>query len=223
LDEHNVIPNKLWDVSLFYIFEIIIPFIVNFKRKNILIQLSDNIWEHIREGDEKAFRIIFERFYSELCGYASHILHNNQISEELVQDIFIKIWNNRHKIEIKNSPRAYLYQSVHNQAINHAKQLMTEKFRRFQLMDESRWKFIENNYFIDDYLIEKLEAKDTQIKIEHAIAELPPQCKEVFKLNRFEEKSVTEIAHQLNVSENTVRTQLFRALSKIKKAILFFL
>lgn len=188
-----------------------------------MIQLNDNIWNHIRDGNEKAFRFFFERYYSELCGYASHILHNNQLSEELVQDIFIKLWNNRQKIEIKSSPRAYLYQSVHNHAINYAKQQMTEKYKRFQLMDETRWKFIENNYFIDDYLIEKLEAQDTQIKIEQAIAELPPQCKEVFKLNRFEEKSVPEIAHQLNVSENTVRTHIFRALSRIKKAILLFL
>lgn len=185
-------------------------------------QEVNSIWENIRDGNEKAFKNLFERYYPELCGYASHILHNNILSEELVQDIFIKIWNNRLKIDIKTSIKAYLYHSVHNQSINCARQLMTEKNKHFQLMDESRWKFIENNYYVDDYLIEKLEAIDTQTKIEQAIADLPPQCREVFKLNRFADKSVSEIANMLKVSENTVRTHLFRAIAKIKKVILFF-
>lgn len=185
--------------------------------------ISENIWKQIQDDDEKAFKALFEKYYNCLCFYASQIVHNDQLSEELVQDVFVKLWNNRTRIIITGSLQSYLYQSVHNQAINSLKHLMTEKLRNFLLVDEAKWKFIENNYAIDDFLMEKIEAQDTAQKIEKAIEELPDQCREIFKHSRFEDKSVTDLARQFKVTENTIRTHLFRALAKIKKTLQIFL
>lgn len=181
--------------------------------------IDENIWKRIQKEDEKAFEILFYTFYSSLCFYANQIIHNHELSEELVQDVFLKIWQSHHKIEIKSSIRAYLYQAVHNQAINTLKQQSANKLKVNQLTGDAIWKFIEDTYFIDEYLLEKLEASETEELINKIISQLPEQCREIFILSRFEGKTNQEISEIFQITENSVRTQLYRALTKIKEAL----
>jgi RNA polymerase sigma-70 factor, ECF subfamily len=184
-----------------------------------LYSLNQNIWDRIKEGDEKAFELLFNNIYPGLCYYAYRLIPNRELSEELVQDVLLKIWQNRNQLILRGTIQSYLYQSVHNQSINAIKQHATHKFRVHQLTGEATWKFIEDTYSIDDFLIEHMEAEETEGLINQTISTLPSQCREIFQLSRFEGKSTDEIASQFGITENSVRTQLYRALRKIKEAL----
>jgi RNA polymerase sigma-70 factor (ECF subfamily) len=180
----------------------------------------DYYWQKVQEkGDENALEWIFKNTYPSLCFYAFQIVGDRFLSEEIVQDVFTNLWQNRNKIAIKGSFKAYLYQSVRNLAINVLIQNSTLKKSVNNLVSIEFWQEIQNNLKFEAFLIEKLEAEETQLVIDKAISELPEQCREIFKLSRNEFKSNDEIADYLGISVNTVRTQIFRALEKIKEAL----
>jgi RNA polymerase sigma-70 factor, ECF subfamily len=180
---------------------------------------NTDIWQKIQEGDEKSFEILYHKYYSSLCFYANQFVQNTEIVKELVQDTFLKIWQNRSQLTIRGSVQSYLYQTIHNQSINELKHLSRNKCKVHHLVDESYWKFIEDTYAIDEFLIEKLEAHETEGLINEVIARLPAQCRDIFILSRFAKKTSKEIAELLGLSENSVRTQIYRALAKIKDAL----
>ena len=184
-----------------------------------MLPSNNNTWGKIQDGDEKSFENLYHTYYPSLCFYANQLVQDAELAEELVQDVFLKIWQNRSQIIIRGSFQSYLYQSVHNQSINSLKHLSTNKCKAFKLFGEAYWKFIEETYSIDVFLIENLEARETENLIHQAISGLPAQCREIFIMSRIAKKSSKEIAELLNLSENSVRTQIYRALAKIKETL----
>ena len=89
--------------------------------------IIEKYWERIREGDERAFEIVFKEVYPPLHVYASHILRDKFIADEIVLDVFSKIWENRQNIYIKTSFKAYLIRCVRNQAIDYVKKQSGQK------------------------------------------------------------------------------------------------
>jgi RNA polymerase sigma-70 factor (ECF subfamily) len=87
------------------------------------------------------------------------------------------------------------------------------------MTNEKTWQFIADNYKIDDYLIDKIFSDETEAIIEHIIKELPDQCSKVFIMSRIESLNNGEIALRLGLSENTVKTHIYRALQKIAIAL----
>jgi RNA polymerase sigma factor (sigma-70 family) len=122
-------------------------------------------------------------------------------------------------IYIKGSFKAYPFQSVHYHALNAIRQQKTGKDSVNLITPEKTWKFISDNYRIDNYLIENIVSDETEAIIEHIIKELPDQCSKVFLRSRFESLKNEEIAAQLGLSENTVKTHIYRALQKIASAL----
>ncbi len=173
-------------------------------------------WLKARDGDKEAFECLFKSFYASLCFYACHLTHDSFLAEEIVQDVFTKLWKDRENIRIRESIRSYLYKSVHNTAINALISKRTNKNSVHQTLPSEEWLKLVENYEANAFLIEFIEAEDTEKIIKKVIENLPAQCKEVFILNRFENKSVEEIANQLGISVNTVRTHIYRALEKIR-------
>lgn len=184
-----------------------------------MLQSNNHIWQKIQEGDEKSFESLYHMYYASLCFYASQLIQNTETAKELVQDVFLKIWQNRSQLTIRGTIQSYLYQSVHNQSINTLKHISTNKFKVHQHYGEAYWKFIEETYAIDEFLIERLETQETENLINQVITRLPAQCREIFIMSRFANKSSKEIAALLNLSENSVRTQIYRALAKIKETL----
>jgi RNA polymerase sigma-70 factor (ECF subfamily) len=182
-----------------------------------MIEIQDNeLLLHIKNDNQSAFEVIFLRYYSGLCSYASTILADRDNSEEIVQDTFVKFWENRNQLEINNSLKAYLYRTVHNQCLN---QIESKKIRdlysknQMQAYEKSLTEIIP---FSNDYPIANLIAQELEEKIQKSIETLPEQCKEVFLLIRIQKKSYQEVAQKLNISVNTVKTQMQRAVFKLK-------
>lgn len=179
-----------------------------------------NYWDKIKEGDEKSFELLFKGLFPELCNYALQYTADRFLAEEIVQDVFLKIWQNREEITPTKSVKAYIFQAVHNSCINSIIQKKNKKnIYNIFLSDES-WEIIQESTQIDSFLLEKLEAQDTEQIIKQIIQTLPTGCSEIFRLSRFENRSNQEISEQLNISISTVRTQIYRALEKISEGLL---
>jgi len=179
----------------------------------------NSYWQKIKTGDEKAFETLFKKINGSLCYYALQITKDQFVAQEIVQDVFLKIWQTRETIVIRGSFKAYLYLMTHNLAINTLIKNNTRKNTVIELISNDLWKNTEAVLEMNPFLLEKLEAEETNRTIEKAINKLPQQCRDVFSLSRFDNKTNKEIAYLLNITESTVRTHIFRALEKIEKAL----
>lgn len=176
-------------------------------------------WQKIKNGDERAFEALFKEISGSLCYYAYQITNDHFMSQEIVQDVFLKIWQNRNQIVIRGSLKAYLYLTTHNIAINTLIKNNTRKNSVSKLISNDLWKDLEATLEMNPFLLEKLEADEINKTIEKTINDLPQQCREIFSLSRLQNKTNKEISTLLNIAEGTVRTQIFRALEKIEEAL----
>lgn len=167
---------------------------------------------------EKDFDILFKNLYPPLCGFANRILSNLSEAEELVQDVFVNLWLNQSRIIIQTSIKAYLYQMVHNAAINRLEHLRTQKNQVNKVASEQEWLNIHMSYSVNDSFLEILESKETEARILKELEQLPDKCREIFLLSRYRNLTNAEISKKLNLSQATVRVQLFRALNHLRKA-----
>ena len=172
-----------------------------------------------QEGDLESFENIYKETSGFVYNVAFRIVNSKQDAEEVVQDVFLKIWENRAELSIKGSFKAYLFQSVHNHALNAIRQQKTRKESVNMLGSEKTWKFISDTYDFDDNLIDRIFSDETEEIIDRIIKELPEQCQKVFIMSRYESLKNEKIAAQLGLSENTVKTHIYRALQKITFAL----
>jgi len=171
---------------------------------------------NIINSNENAFEFIFLNYYQVLCIYALSIVRDKIIAEEIVQDVFVKLWEKRADLSIKSSLKAYLYRSVHNHGLNYLKhQLVQQKFTADLLVNSS----IFVSPLSPDYPLANMLSQELGDKINQSVSALPNQCREVFLLIRYDDHSYEEAAEKLNISINTVKTQLKRAISKLRESL----
>jgi RNA polymerase sigma-70 factor, ECF subfamily len=167
-------------------------------------------------GNKSTFDHLFRSYYSGLCSYANSYLRSSDISEEIVQEVFVRLWEKHSKIIIHTSIRAYLYQSVFNGCINYLKGIQSSGFKHVDLEDVSiRHELMSME--LADSEFSKMFSEDVERDLESAIVNLPDQCREIFKMCRIDNLSYKEIAGMLKVSKSTVKTQMSRAMNRIMK------
>lgn len=184
-----------------------------------MTSLEKEILRKVKEGDEKAFEFIFKSYYPALCAYAYDMLKLDDEAEEIVQEVLIKFWELREQIEISTSIKAYLFRSVHNQCINfirHSKVIksLSEKFSEEIIQSFELTLNTDTEFSLDYYFYEGIEQD-----IHATIHDLPDQCRRIFQLSRFEKLHHDQIAELLGISVNTVKTQISRALEKLRTVI----
>lgn len=178
------------------------------------------IIEHLRRGDEEAFKYIYERHYVLLCHFANQILNDAALSEEVVDDAIFYLWEHRREIEITYSVRAYLMRAVRNRCLNELQSLRHRKELHF-----SSFMLPENMDFLDSVFVEEnqplgvLLERELEDELTRSIEELPVECRTVFKKSRFEQKKYEEIALELGISINTVKYHIKNALSLLQKRL----
>jgi RNA polymerase sigma-70 factor, ECF subfamily len=179
-------------------------------------QLEESILIQIRNGDEKAFETLFRSYFNQLLQYAREILKDHCAAEEIAEEIFLHLWENREKITIESSIRAYLFRSAYNKCINHLRhQKVQDRYKLFFLHHVTSEAYSSEYSF--DYPLSGLINKEIENLVEKSIQKLPQQCREIFRLSRIEEMRNQKIAEQLGLSVSTVKTQISRALIKIRK------
>lgn len=155
--------------------------------------------------NEARFKELFEEYWEELYAYVFKILGDKEISQDLIQEIYFSLWKNRKSITIQN-PKAYLYQSLRFQIYKHFRD------NHLKCMD------IEDfSDFIENYGPEEIfRAQEINTALHQSLDKLPPKCRKVYELSRFEEFSNREIAESLKISKNTVKNHLSKATSIIR-------
>jgi RNA polymerase sigma-70 factor (ECF subfamily) len=172
------------------------------------------IWEKIKNNDKKAFEELFNRYHHSLCLYSFGLVKNEETAEEIVNDVFFKIWSKRNSIQINFGIKQYLFRSVSNATIDFIRQNASLSQHSFVEIDELINETTNTN---EEYIISWLENEDLQKDFANAIEHLPPQCKIIFSLSRFDLLTYNEISERLNISVNTVKTQMSRALDTLRK------
>ncbi|MBN2520495.1 MAG: RNA polymerase sigma-70 factor [Bacteroidales bacterium] len=156
--------------------------------------------------DKAQFEKLFKTLYPELCRYAYSLVKDQQVSEDIVQELFIYLWENKSNLNIK-SFQAYLYKSVKNKAINYLK---SYGYINVQELSAS----IDKHQSTDNTSNE-LQQKELRDILQRAMKKLPSKCYEVFYLKKFEELSNKEIAEKLSISVKTVENHFTIAIKKI--------
>lgn len=159
-------------------------------------------WNKIKLGDKQAFRLLFDEYYSSLCLYANSMICNLELSQDVVSDCFVRIWERRETIHIKSSMKNYLLLSVRNSIYSY----MRSPESRREDIDTIIGKL--ENIPIEEYDLEKDE---TIFHVYKLIEELPEQRKKIIELAAFKGMTYKEIAKMLDISVNTVKTQMARA------------
>jgi len=163
------------------------------------------------ENDDRAFEELFHRYYTLLCQRVRGMIDCPHRTEEIVSDVFIKMWNNRHKLAISSSLKAYLFTAVRNQAID-----FLRKQARNRTIDGEIRTAVPSNYSSPE---EEIIFEEVNDAVEAAIDSLPPQGRHIFRLSRDEGLKYREIASLLNISIKTVETHMRRSLIFLRKEL----
>lgn len=175
------------------------------KISNSAPDIDKFLWSKVREGDTEAFQFLFEKYYAVLCLLSKRYTNDIDSSREIIQGLFIKLWEKRSELTISVSVKSYLYQSARFNTIRHV-----YNNRRFAGMSETK----QEQAFEDH-----IEYAELQEKIIRTIDALPDQCKRVFKLSRFEHFKQNEIAQLLGISIKTVESHIRKALRLLEQKL----
>lgn len=172
----------------------------------------------INNGDEAAFRRLFLLYYKRMLFYASGYIDDPFTAEDLVQDLFVDIWEKREKLLITSSVSSYLFTAIHNRCIQHLRKLkVKENYQQKQLLKLREAEIMAT--YSNDFVFSELELCEIQKIISFSLSALPEKTKEIFKLSRKVLLSNKEIAEQLNISVKTVEYHISKALANIRVAL----
>jgi RNA polymerase sigma-70 factor, ECF subfamily len=164
--------------------------------------------DRLKNGNETAYELLFKEYYKVLVIFASKYLKDVEASKELVQELFVHIYEKRENLDINSSLKSYLFRSVHNRSIN---LINSKKIREKYAEHYNQTTDIKQNTLEQD-----VNASELESALHTAINELPPRCKVIFKMNRFDGLSNNEIAEKLTLSKRTVETQISKALKILR-------
>lgn len=177
----------------------------NTKKNTNLLNVS------LKKGDTRAYQTVFDMYYMRLFSYVNTYTKNESNAKDIVQETFIKLWNNRKNINVDASILAFLHKVAYNIFIDNYR----KGKRQQNLLDTLSYEVVTNS-------IETEEDTTNQQKIEivkKSIEELPPRCQEIFKLSKYEGLKYAEIAETLNISIKTVEAQMGKAFSYIRQQV----
>lgn len=158
---------------------------------------------------EASFKMLFDTFYEVLTRYAFTFLNDNDEAEDIVQNVFISLWENRMKVDIHTSARALLYKSVYNASLNRIKHLKIKTKHANEAMYTQELSYQHQN----------LDQKELTNKLNQALEILPEQCRKIFEMSRFQQLKYQEIADQLNLSIKTIENQMGKALKIMRSEL----
>ncbi|MFB9079294.1 RNA polymerase sigma-70 factor [Flavobacterium procerum] len=188
-----------------------------FKSALLFILEINIVLEELKKQNKTVYKTVFDHFYKGLVVYANNFLFDQQASEDVVQDVFIWLWENAETIEIKTSLKSYLFAMTRNRCLNYLKALkITDDLNLIDL----------NSMLVLDEDLDLITEEEKNIlyhQILKIIDTFPESMQQVFKLKFIENYSYNQIADELGISVNTVKTQLQRSKNKISQSLVVIL
>lgn len=168
------------------------------------------LYEEMKRGKEYAFDFFFNYYYPGLCVYAQKMISlPEEEARDIVQDVFVKFWNDCKKLDIQFSIRSYLFVAVKNKCFD----VLRKKNRNVKVQE------ISNEHDIPDEAFETYILSELETLFNKSLTKLPERCREVFELSRLHGLKNREIAAKLNLSEKTVENQITKALHVLKEEL----
>ena len=175
----------------------------------IRMEISDISIRQLATSQEAVFEKVFKEHFKALHAYAYTILKDEDDAEEIVQNVFFKLWEKREQMNEITSLKAYLYRATHNESLNFLKHTKVK----------AAYETYAKSSFKEQDATDALSVKELQTKIDKALNELPEQCRTIFQMSRFEEMKYREIAEQLKLSVKTVENQMGKALRVLREKL----
>lgn len=169
----------------------------------------------IRKGDHDTFRFIFAPLLALMCSIALEYVEDYHISQNIAEDVMLSIWEKRELLNISTSVKSYLLTSVHNKSIDYLRSYSREA----EVVSFESEIGSSSCYIPDQEMFEQIILSELEDKIEDIIREMPEECRKVFLLSRYGDKSYAEIADELNISVNTVKYHIKKALSLLREEL----
>ena len=169
----------------------------------------------LAQRDETAFEQVFKTYFKRLHAYAFTILRDEDEAEEMVQQVFFKLWERNENLSLTGSVSSYLYRAVHNESLNYIKHQKVRSNHQLHVAYS-----MKNEV---EHPAKKVIAGELEKKIQSALNELPEQCRTIFQMSRFEELKYREIADKLGISVKTVENQMGKALKLMREKLVDFL
>ena len=178
----------------------------------VIAHTDETLLSLVGDGDKEAFTMLYRRYWESLFATAAKALRSKTDAADLVQDIFLSIWNRRHDLQITGSLAAYLQTSVRYKVIKYIEKNITRRDYLVLLTE------VLVNYQPPD-AESQLQIKELQHAIQSAVEQMPNKMREVYQLSRKHHLSHKEIAERLAISDETVKKHIQHALQIIKTAI----
>lgn len=168
---------------------------------------EESLLTFIRKGDKEAFAALFDRYWGKAFQMAYQKLNSRQATEEIVQELFIALWNKHSSLSIHNFS-SYLYTCIKNKCLNYIES---------RIIERRHWDYYRQFIPRSDYSTEKMVSYDVLLEaINTGMEGLPKKTRRVFQLNRLEGRSISEIANVLNLSEKAIEYHLTRSLKHLR-------
>jgi len=169
------------------------------------------IIRRISQGDKGQFESLFRSSYVSLVRYAKSLIKDHDTAEEIVQDLFFRLWQDKEKINIESSLNGYLFRSVHNRCLH------LIEHNRVVEKHVKEMSFRQNES--SENPTDNIQYNELQLKIARILDRLPERCGRIFCMNRFEGLKYSEIAEKLSISVKTVEANMGKALREFRKAL----
>lgn len=176
------------------------------------IHNEETLVKELIQGNEKAFRKLFDAYRNDLYKYSLSMVCSEAYAKEIVQDVFLKIWTKRDKLNPELSFKAYIFTITRNKNIKFLKKAANN----LKLREEVFYRSQKFSNPTERYMREA----DLEVLKQKALDQLPPKRRLIFEMSRNDGKSYEEIAQELGISPNTVRNQISRALETLRDFIL---
>lgn len=161
----------------------------------------------LKKGDRAIFEQIFKGYYSELCRFTLRYAGDPLVAEEIIQDLFFKLWVRREELTINTSLRNYLFKAATNHSLNYI---------RHQELQRKHFEYV--GFEVDEMTggIQSDSDGELSLKVQEALMKLPEKRRKIFEMSRFDGMKYHEIAEQLEINIKTVETQMTRALDFLR-------
>lgn len=174
-----------------------------------------SITDLLAKRDESAFEQVFKTYFKNLHAYAFTILKDEAEAEEMVQQVFFKLWERADRLSLSGPIAAYLYRAVHNESLNLLKHRKVRAEHQLHVVHTMKDR--------TEQAPGKMVSKELETKFQSALNDLPEQCRTIFQMSRFEEMKYRDIADKLDISVKTVENQMGKALKILRLKLVEFL
>ncbi len=175
------------------------------------MSIDSDIIGRIRQGDKQEFEKLFRSSYVSLVRYAKTLLRDHDAAEEIVQELFFRLWQDRQTLRVESSLNGYLFRSVHNRSLHY--------IEHQKVVSRHAGEVSAGAELTSEPVTEAIYYSELQTRVARVLEQLPERCRVIFRMSRFEGLKYHEIADKLAVSLKTVEADMGKALREFRKAL----